>query len=397
MNERRIKVVHVITKLDVGGAQETALGILSRIDRSIFDPILVCGAETGWTGSLHAEARKLGVEVRVLPSLVRRLSPLKDLFAVVALVRFLRREHPEIVHTHSSKAGVIGRTAAHIVRSRLVLHTVHGWSFRPSTPSLFRWLAVVVERRMARWTDSIVVVAKQDRSVGLRYAIGTSEQYCLIRSGVDVQAISTRRGERAVARRDLGLAEGAPVVGTVMRFAAPKDPSTFVRAAAELVKRIPNIRFVVVGDGPDRPSVERSIVAAGLHDRILLTGVRRDVPFLLAAMDVFVLSSHSEGLPRVVAEAMAIGTPVVASDVGGVGEIVVDTVSGLLVPDEDHRAMADAVEKVLLTPGVADSLVASASSRVGNFDTATMVRSTEDLYLAHVQLSPRCARRKYLT
>jgi glycosyltransferase involved in cell wall biosynthesis len=379
LNDRRVKVVHVITKLDVGGAQETALALCERLDPASFDVTLLTGPEYGSGGSLLPEARRRGLGVKVIPSLRRQISPVADVRALIALTRILRRQRPSIVHTHSSKAGVLGRMAAVLARTPCVVHTVHGWSFRDYQHPAVRKLYQRLERVMSRVTNRIVVVAATDKAVGLDLGIGRPDQYVLLRSGVELNVGSMGEEMReAVPWSD--PPPGAMVIGTVTRLRHPKDNLGFVRMAAILRDRHPEFRFVMVGDGPDRVAIEREIATRHLESQFTLLGVRRDATSLMAAFDVFVLSSLSEGIPRVILEAMAVSVPVVATAVGGVSEVVVHGETGLLVAPGDPMAMADAVELVCHDEVQRDRLTSEAAHRIGEFDVDEMIRGAQSMY-----------------
>ena len=375
-----MKVLNVITKLAVGGAQETALAYCSGLDPERWETVLVTGPESSPEGDLFDEADRRGVRVEVVPSLARRVNPVRDVRALAELVLLFRRERPDVVHTHSSKAGLVGRLAARIARVPVVAHTVHGWSFHEGMSPVVRVVAVALERTAARWTWPLVVVADADAEIGLGAGIGQPHQYAVVRSAIDVEGLRRAAGSRAAARAALGLPEGVPVVGTVTRLCRQKDPETLLRAARLVVELQPDARFVVVGDGPRRPQVERRLDELGLRDHVTLLGRRSDVDVLLPGFDAFVLSSRWEGLPRVVVEAMAVGVPVVSTDVGGIAEAVEDQVSGLLVPAGDHVALGNALVRVLTEPGLGERLRAVASGRVDEFDVHRMVDRLDDLY-----------------
>lgn len=371
---------NVITKLAVGGAQETALSYCSQLDPDRWAMTLVTGPELSPEGDLFEEAGRRGVPVLTVPSLRRRIRPLADTRAVVELVRLFRRERPDIVHTHSSKAGLIGRLAARIAGVPVVVHTVHGWSFHDGMSPVARTVAVTLERLAARWTWPLVVVAEIDAEIGVAAGIGQPAQYTVIRSAVDVDRLRRAAGSRASARAALGIPEGVPVAGTVTRLCRQKDPETLLRAARLTAELQPDARFVVVGDGPLRPQVERLLDELDLRDHVTLLGRRSDVEALLPGFDAFVLSSRWEGLPRVVIEAIAVGVPVVSTDVGGIAEAVEDQVSGLLVPPGDAVSLANALVRVLAEPGLGARLRANAATRVDEFDVGTMTDSLDDLY-----------------
>lgn len=376
----RVKVFNVITKLAVGGATETALRSCAGLDPARWEAILVTGPQRSPEGDLFEEADRLGVPVRVVPSLGRPIRPVRDLRTLVELVRLFRRERPDVVHTHSSKAGLVGRLAARVARVPVIVHTVHGWSFHDGMSPVVRLAAVAGERLAARWTWPLVVVAEVDAETGLAAGIGQVAQYAVVRSGVDVEGLRRSGTSRAGARAELGIPEGAPVVGTVTRLCQQKDPATLLRAARLMVELRPEAHLVVVGDGPMRGEVEQMIADLGLGAHVTLLGRRSDVDALLPGFDVFVLSSRWEGLPRVVLEATAVGVPVVSTDVGGIAEAVEDQESGLLVPPGDSVALGNALVRVLGDRVLGARLAAAATARVGEFDAGRMLDALDDLY-----------------
>ncbi len=368
----KIRVAHVITRMIVGGAQETVLLAAALADRSRFEPVVVCGPQTGSEGSLHDEVRRRGVELVVLPDLVREVSPRKDALAVRALARLFRERGVDVVHTNSSKAGIVGRVAARRAGVPRVIHTVHGWPFhdRQSAVGATAWR--FLERRTAPIAERLVVVAESDRAKGLAVGIGRPEQYALVRSSLELDLYGADPAARSAVRRELGIPEDAQVIGAVNRLSPQKDPVLLMDAVLPLLAERPEARLLLVGDGPLRAEVERRAT-----DQVVLTGLRADVPRLLAAMDVFVLASQWEGLPRTLLQAMATGVPVVATDADGVAEVVQDGVTGRLVPRSDAPALGRAVAQVLDDPG---SLAEQAGTRLSEFDATAMVRQLEALY-----------------
>jgi glycosyltransferase involved in cell wall biosynthesis len=378
--DRRGKVFNVITKLAVGGAQETALAYCSHLDPARWEASIVTGPERSPEGDLFDEAARRGVPVVTVPSLRRPIRPVADVRAVMELVRLFRQERPDIVHTHSSKAGLVGRLAARIAGVPVVVHTVHGWSFHEGMSPAAWAFAATLERLAARWTWPLVVVTEVDAEIGLAARIGQPDQYAVVRSAIDVDRLRRSAGSRASARTALGIAQDVPVVGTVTRLCTQKDPEMLLRAARLAVELQPDVRFVVVGDGPLRPQVEQMLDDLDLRGHVTLLGRRSDVEALLPGFDAFVLSSRWEGLPRVVIEAMAVGVPVVSTDVGGIAEVVEDGVSGLLVPSGDHIALANALLRVLDEPGLGGRLARDAGGRVAEFDVGEMAARLDDLY-----------------
>lgn len=375
-----IRVEHVITKLAVGGAQESALVTCSGLSFREFDQQLLTGAEVDEEGDLFAEAGAAGVEVVVVPPLVRAIDPWRDLAAVVWLVRHFRERRPHVVHTHSSKAGILGRLAAVVAGVPVVVHSVHGWSFHDhmSNPSL--WLVSLVERVAAELTDVLVIEARTDLRKGLDRGIGHEGKYRLIRNGIDLERFLDDVIDRSQARRSLGLPDDVPVVGTVGRLAEQKAPFAMVDAMAELLREHPEARFVWVGDGPLRHETEDRARSLGIDDSFILAGVRRDIPRVLRAFDVFALSSLWEGLPRTVTEAMASEVPVVATQVDGLTDAVTPGENGLLVPPADPGALAESIDAVLASPALAHKLRAGGRKRALEFDRREMLRRIAAVY-----------------
>jgi glycosyltransferase involved in cell wall biosynthesis len=335
-----IRVLHPITRLIVGGAQENTMITADTLAHAPeyagrYRVDVVSGSETGPEGSLIEEVRARGVPLTIIPSLRRALDPLSDVRAYRALVRLMRapRGGPayDIVHTHSSKAGVLGRLAARAARVPVVVHTVHGWSFHDRMPPGRRATYVALERLAARAGHKMIAVTPLDIDKGLERGVGHRDDYVVVRSGIELDRFMNPSRSGEAVRAELGIPPGATVVGSVTRLSPQKAPLDLVAAFARLSRARADVRFLVVGDGPLRPEVEAAIAREGLTGRIVLTGLRRDVPELLGAMDVFALSSLWEGLPRVVLQAMAARLPVVATAADGTAEVVRDGVTGHLV------------------------------------------------------------------
>jgi glycosyltransferase involved in cell wall biosynthesis len=377
MSGRR-KVVHVITRLDLGGAQQNTLYCVANHNRELYEACLVAG--TG--GELDHEAEQLAdADVRLVDWLRYPISPIRDLAAVFKLKRLLKEWSADVVHTHSSKAGVIGRLAARLAGVPVTVHTVHGWSFNDTQPALLRRFYIALERWLARSTDALVTVAAADRDNGLKLGIGSPEQYRVIHSGIDIQSYRRPASARELARKELGFGPDAVVVGTVACLKHQKAPLDFVEAAKLATASDPRLGFFIAGDGPLRTEVEKAVAKAGLDDKFLLLGWRQDIPELLAAMDLFVLTSLFEGLPRAVLQAMAAGVPVIATAVNGTPEVVIDGETGRLIepgkPDQASSAMVEMAKGAQFAARLAEN----ATARLGEkFEIRGMVRDLDALY-----------------
>ncbi len=375
-----LRVLHVITRMIVGGAQENTMLSCALIDPIQFPSTLMTGRETGIEGELHAEAHARGVRLIVEPSLVRRLSPWHDLIATFRLWHAIRGGRYDVVHTHSSKAGILGRIAAWLAGVPVIVHTAHGWSFNRHQPWHIYWLYVWLERICAWFSTALVVVGSPNRDEGLALGIGRPEQYRLIRSGIEVQSYRDITISRDQARSRLSLPRESFVIGSVGRLCEQKAPLDLLEAFVPVANARPEVRLVFVGDGPQRLNLEAAVARHGLEDRVHLAGLRRDVPELLRAFDVFALASRWEGLPRVFPQAMAAGLPIVATLVDGAPDAITSGENGWLVKVGDMASMADRLNALAADPDTARRMGAAGCARVEEFSAQQMVHELADLY-----------------
>ena len=383
---RSVRVCHVITLLELGGAQQNTLYTVSHLGEP-FRPSLVCGPG----GILDDDARRLGVPLQFVPSLTRPVRPDRDLAALLALARIFRRERPDIVHTHSSKAGILGRLAARLASVPRVVHTIHGYGFNASRGWLQYRTFLALERLAARLTDRFIAVSRANLEEGVALGLFTRDRVSLIRSGVALREFESAshdtglEARRNGLRRELGLPENALLVGMVACLKPQKSPLTFVEVAARVARDVPDATFVVAGDGELRAAVERRAGELHLGGRLRLLGWRRDVPKVMAALDVLLHTSLWEGLPRVLPEAIAAGVPIVATSVGGTSDILKDGRTGIVRAPGDVEGLAAGVKRLLLDRGFARSLTEQARSVLGEFDIDEMVRAQERLYLSLIE------------
>jgi glycosyltransferase involved in cell wall biosynthesis len=320
--------------------------VVSSLDRRRFRPVLIAGPG----GLLTREAHALeGVEVRLIPSLIREIRPLQDLRAFWELVGTFRRLRPKIVHTHSSKAGILGRLAAWLAGVPCILHTIHGYGVTPAQPFWLQRGLIALEWVVGRVTTHWIAVSQADRRQGIEWGLFTASKVSVVRPGIDPAAFAGRIDvtERDRLRAMLGVGPDQLLVGTVSCLKPQKAPEDFIRVAALVCQRVPAAKCVLVGDGAMRPQIEAMLEAEGLRERVTLLGWRRDVASLLKAFDVFVLTSRWEGLPCAILEARASRIPIVATRVGGAAEAIVEGIQGTLCPAGDVRAMAGRVCQIL--------------------------------------------------
>ncbi len=373
----QVSVAHIVTKLELGGAQQNTLFTVSHLDAARFRPILI----TGEPGLLDREARALpGVEFHQVPSLVRPIRPWKDLRALAELTSLLLRLKPTIVHTHSSKAGLIGRWAARLAGAPIIVHSIHGYGFTPGQPPALRRALIAVERRAGRFTTRFFSVSEANRKRGVELGLFPAERCSLIRSGIDLEAFRNKRVDRDAKKRELGLEAGCPAIGMVAPLKPQKAPLDFVRLAALVHRARPDARFLFVGDGELRGAMEAEIKRLGLGPVLHLIGWRRDVAEIMRCLDVFVLTSLWEGLPRVYLEACASAVPVVGTRVDGASEVIREGVNGYLVEAGDVQAMADRALSLLAHPDAARRMGEQGRALPSEFDIRHMVRQQESEY-----------------
>ncbi len=381
-----VRIVNVITRMIVGGPQQVSL-LTARYYQGFasVDFHLVFGTAAGREGDYHAEIAASGVPHHPLASLVRELAPATDVRALAALVTLLRRLRPHLVHARSAKARFLAPLAARLARVPVTLQTVHGWSFNNAVDRR-RPLFVRLERLARKLCDATVLVSQQDLVEGMALgvlppsAVARGEAI-VIRSGIDLTAVAPLDGPaRRAFRAAQGVPDTRPVISLVQRLSPPKTPLVFVRALPRILAERPDAVAWIVGDGPLAASAEQAVTAAGLAGRVAFLGLRKDMPDILSASDVIVHSSIREGLPRVVLEALAVGTPVVATAVGGVPDVLADGVNGLLVPPEDPAALAGAVLATLADPAATARRVQAGHAAVRPFSARQMLDEQHALY-----------------
>jgi len=359
---RRPRILIAITLAEVGGAQTCVAELLPELVKTFDVTIAAHGP-----GPLREAARKAGATSVELRNVRRAIGP-RDALGLIELIRLIRRVRPDVVHAHSSKAGVLARVAAAVCRVRAVVFTAHGWAFK-AEPGYRSRLYLNADRATAAVTSAVICVSETERREGLAARTCRPARTVVIRNGVDASRFGIRT-HAEVPR---------PQLISVGRLKAPKDFETLLDALALLDGL--SFEAIVVGDGPDLEHLEARSRRLGLVDRVTFAGEQPDVPERLARADCFVLSSVSEGLPISVLEAMAAGLPVVASDVGGVHELVGEGVTGSLVPPRDPEALAAALRPVLADAGLRARLGQAGRAEVEmSFSIEAFQRGHLDLY-----------------
>lgn len=343
-----MRVAHVITRLIVGGAQEnTVATVLGLRRRPKVEVSLISGPTSGPEGSLEPLVTGIPDLLTRVPELVRPVRPWLDLRALFALTRIFRAQRPDIVHTHSGKAGVLGRLAARRAQVPIILHTLHGPSFGPFQSAPANFVFTAAERIAARCTDHFVTVADAMRDQYLAAGIGRPEQYTRIFSGFDLAPFLAAQND-SVLRAQLGIAPGDFVVGKIARLFELKGHDDLFAAATELVRRCPQMKFLLVGDGAWRGRFEQMAGDLRLQKHFIFTGLvpPSEVPRYVGVMDALVHLSRREGLPRALPQAMAAAKPVVAFDCDGAREVCLDGETGFLLKPGDLSGLSQSLERL---------------------------------------------------
>jgi len=386
---KKIKIIHIITRLDKGGSAEETLLTVRGLDKGIYDVALVRGLsiesnmaedEAGAVEESVRDAEGEGVRVITVSSLVRRISPFYDLKAFFALIKILRYECPHIVHTHTSKAGILGRWAAFFARVPVIVHTPHGHVFWGYFGRLKTGIFILLEKISALITDRLVMLTEQEKNDHLHFHIAPENKFSVVHSGINLDRFSNTSVDPAAMKRRLGIPEGNLVVGTTGRLTHIKGHRYLIEAAGKIVSSRPDTTFVFLGDGELLDELKNMASISGIEENIKFLGWRQDVAEVISTFDVFVLPSLNEGMGRVLVEAMALGKPIVASGIGGIPDLVADGKNGYLVPVGDVEVLAARIRRLLDDPEKREKMGNAGKRYAVNFSADAMVEKIDQLY-----------------
>ena len=374
---KKIRVLHIITESEpYGGAQINTLVTLIGLDKSRYQVELACGPG----GPLISRAEESGINVTVFPNLVREINPKKDVITAIQLFKFIKAKNFNIVHTHSSKAGILGRLVSYLVGVPIIVHTIHGVVFHSNQPILKRKAYTLFEKIAAAVTDKMIAVGEIVRDEFLLAHVGSPKQYAVIHSGIDFRKFNRTINPR-LKKRELELSEDAIVIGTVGNLVPCKGHQYLIDAFSIVKQHLPNAHLILVGDGYLRQELQKQVESLHLDSDVSFLGRRDDVPELLQIMDVFVISSLWEGVGRALTEAMYMQRPVVATAVNGVPELVEHGVTGILIPPKDTQALAKAILELIQNKKQSAKFGRQAKKKVyPEFAVELMVERIECLY-----------------
>ena len=350
----KIKVLRIIARLNIGGPAIHVVLLTAGLNKERFDSSLVFGSVEPGEGDMSYLATEGGMRTFSVPELGRSINPIADLIAFAKVYSIIRREKPHIVHTHTAKAGTIGRIAAVLAGVPVKVHTFHGHVFygyfnKPAT-AYFLW----IERMLARFTDRIVAISPRQKDDLLnKYRIGTEEKYRVVNLGLDLERFKDIERKSGLFRSRLNFRKDDILVGMISRLVPIKDHRMFIRATKRLKKHLDSglfnkVKFVIVGDGPEKEALRAYAESCGVGTSVVFTGWVRDIDEIYADMDIVALTSRNEGTPVSLIEAFASGKPVVATDVGGVRDVVGEI--GIVVDKNDDVAFAQYLSELIKSP-----------------------------------------------
>ncbi len=387
----KIKVVHIITKLELGGAQQNTLYTVEHLDKKIFDVYLLsgCGGILDETAKLFA--KKACVKVYFVKNLVREINIIKDILAFIEIFELLIKIKPQIIHTHSSKAGIIGRWAAFflnffIKKKIKIIHTFHGFAFSKFHNFFVRNFYIILEFFTAIISDKLIFVSLDNIETAKKYKIGSDKKYVLIRSGIKISEfykVSFDKELKEKKRDELQISLSEKVITTIGPFKPQKNLSDFIKMAKIVVEKLPQqkIKFLIAGDGEQRNMLLWLTKKLNLEDKIKFLSWYKDVKGLLAVTDIFVMTSLWEGLPRSAVESLVAGVPVIAYAVDGLNDIVKSGENGFLVQPKDYNTLAEHIVYLLKHEDILDKFKKNAVITIEkSFDIDYMVIQQENLY-----------------
>jgi glycosyltransferase involved in cell wall biosynthesis len=390
---KKTKIIHIITRMDMGGSAQNTLLTALHHDSKHYNVWLIKGstlesamtkAETELVEDQLETAKKQGIEIIDIPSLVRRISPINDVRGLVALFRHIRKIEPHIVHTHTSKAGLLGRLAAWLARVPRIIHTPHGHVFYGHFGRSLSRIFLQMEKLLGRITHHHIALTPEEGKDYLNLGVAKSNNLSVIHSGVDLNCFRQSATESNTKREELAIPSDSLVVGYVGWLIPIKGVTYLVKAMAEVVQRHPNSLLLMAGKGDekgvDEIKLKEQVENLGLADNVRFLGWRPDVDKIMGCIDIFVLPSLNEGMGRVLVEAMSAGLPIVASRVGGIPDLIKDGQNGLLVPPADASALAKAISDLLADQEERIRMGEAGKEMCHPYSVEAMVEQIDDLY-----------------
>lgn len=378
-----VRVLHIITRMIVGGAQEnTLLSVIGLDEMPEYEVVLLSGIDNGREGELLTQARET-TNLIVLSEMGRSINPFNDLIAFWKLYKIIKKGRFHIVHTHSSKAGVLGRVAAWLAGTPIIVHTLHSLVFHEYQPWIINRTWRLIKKLCAPITDHFISVSEIIVRKAIAAGVDKPEKFRTIYSGMELDWFLNANFDSKAVRREFGIPEDAPVVGKIARLFPLKGHDQLMDAAPEIVKRVPNVRFFLIGDGILYEHLRERATDNGILDNFVFAGLidRERIPEMISAMDVVVHTSLREGLARVLPQSLAMGKPCVSFDIDGAPEVVINDHTGYLVEPHDSKGLADGISKILEDDELRQKMGENGRKHVDpNFRKEKMVADIAEVY-----------------
>ncbi len=383
MDSKPIRVLHIITRMIVGGAQEnTLLSVIGLDAMPEYEVTLMSGIDKGREGELLSEAREK-TNLLIVPEMGRSINPFSDFVAFWKIYRLIKKGRYHIVHTHSSKAGVLGRVAAWLAGTPLIVHTLHSLVFHEYQPWFINKSWRGIKKMCAPITDFFISVSEIIVQKAVKAGVDKPEKFRTIYSGMELDWFLNANFDGNAIRREFGIPEDAPVVGKIARLFPLKGHDQLMDAAPEIVKRVPDVRFFLIGDGILYEHLQERARGYGILENFVFAGLipRERIPEMISAMDIVVHTSLREGLARVLPQSLAMGKPCVSFNIDGAPEVVINDKTGYLVETYDNQGLSESISRLLKDPKLRKEMGENGRRHVDPaFRTETMVKEIAEVY-----------------
>lgn len=377
----RIKVLHIITRLDLGGTFEDTLASVLNLDNSKYEVTLSSGPSTALSETLISRLKQGGVRFVEIKQLRRQINIISDSIALYRIYRLIKNEKYAIVHTHTSKAGALGRLAAHLAKVPIIIHAPHGHIFYGYYGFFPTQLIILLEKSLASFTDRLITLTQLGKNDHIKFGIAPANKIVPIYSGIELDKFRQFNIDIKKKKDQFHLPLDSNLISVIARLAPVKGHRYFLEAAVRIIEVIPKARFLLIGEGPLRKKLIEQVKRLGLTKEVVFFGGCEDIRPFLGISDIVVLPSLNEGMGRILLQAQACGKPVVATRVGGVPEVVRDNETGLLVPAGDAAALADAIIYLLKDKEKRRAISDQAKRWVDSkFSVEAMVKGIANLY-----------------
>lgn len=380
-----MKICHIITRLVVGGAQENTIFTVEGLKKKGYSVDLISGKTEGPEGTLEDRVKEKNINLIVIPQLIRDINPVLDFIAFLKIFKVFKKSKYDIIHTHSAKAGFLGRIAGRLANKKtIIIHTIHGPSFFPHQKKFSYLLYKTAEKIAEKFTDHFICVGEIMKERYLKNGIGREEQYSVVYSGFHIQPYIEAEKEREKMRESIGIKKEEKVIGMIGRLFPLKGQKYLLYAFSEIVKEFPDTKLIFVGDGILKEKLMEMAKEYGIEEKVIFAGLipPEKIPEYISAMDIVAHTSLREGLPKAVAQGMAGGKPVVAFDVDGTKEVVINGETGFLIKPKDVETLIEKIKFLLKNPVIAENMGRKGREKIKKmFPVEKMVDEIEKIYL----------------